>query len=277
MVGIPDHQGVANVGGRLGAMRGPDAFRRVFKKLRGRNPLEKKIDDLGNLTNLSAEVSENHRRAADLIRDGHRKHGLSVVVGGGHDHGFSHLLGIREAMPLRGKGSRLGCLNIDAHLDVRKPAPLISSGSPFYLAIESKVLDPKRFVEFGIQSHCNGPELWSYVEGKSVEVVGMEKLRQGRAVAMFEKSLKKLSAVCDAVVISLDLDAASLAYAPGVSAPQVEGFTGGEIIQMMELAARNRKTVSLGVFELNPEHDTDDQTARLAATAVYHFIEAALF
>jgi formimidoylglutamase len=277
MIGIPDHQGVANVGGRLGAMRGPAAFREIFQKMKGRHPVEKYINDLGDVKGLSAEVSLNHRRAADLIREGHRGHGFSVVVGGGHDHGFSHLLGIREALPKKGRGFRLGCLNIDAHLDVRKPAPLISSGSPFFLAIESHVLDPERFVEFGIQAHCNSAELWDYVDRKGVEVVPLKTLRQGRAVPVFERKLKQLSARCDAVVVSFDLDAASAAYAPGVSAPQAEGFTASEIIEMMEIAGKNKKTVSLGLFELNPEHDADNRTARLAATAAYHFVESALF
>ena len=29
-----------------------------------------------------------------------------------------------------------------------------------------------------------------------------------------------------------------------------------------------------GIFELNPLHDSDQKTARLAATAAYHFIES---
>ncbi|MGZ3688347.1 MAG: arginase family protein, partial [Bdellovibrionota bacterium] len=70
----------------------------------------------------------------------------------------------------------------------------------------------------------------------------------------------------------LDLDAAAEAVAPGVSAPQPEGFSGGEILEMCELAGAAKKVVSLGIFELNPSHDRDDQTARLAAASAYHFL-----
>ena len=41
---------------------------------------------------------------------------------------------------------------------------------------------------------------------------------------------------------------------------------------MVEIAGREKKVVSLGLFELNPEHDIDQRTARLAATLAYHFI-----
>ncbi len=271
IVGIADHQGVMNVGGRIGSADGPAAFRKIFYRLKGSVPVIKNLADDRDVSGLSTDVEKNHRQAADVISAAHGKYRRTVVVGGGHDHGFSHLLGIQESMK---KKTRLGCINIDAHLDCRKPSPQITSGSPFYLALEKKVIDPARLIEFGIQSHCNGPELWEYVEKKKIPVVPFSRLRSGKAVAAFSAALKKLRKHCDAVVVSLDLDAVLEASAPGVSAPQAEGFFPDEIMQMMEIAGADRKVVSLGIFELNPLHDIGERTARLAATAAYHFIEA---
>ena len=31
------------------------------------------------------------------------------------------------------------------------------------------MIEPSRFIEFGIQRHCNAPALWDYVEAKKVE------------------------------------------------------------------------------------------------------------
>src|SRR4029077_4960325 len=91
------------------------------------------------------------------------------------------------------KKVKLGCINIDAHLDVRSVKPLITSGSPFYLALESGVLDAGRFVEFGIQSHCNAPELWDYVEKRKVQIQGLDRLRGGKAAGAFKKALATLA------------------------------------------------------------------------------------
>jgi formimidoylglutamase len=272
IIGIPDHQGVMNVGGRLGAARGPAAFRRIFSRFQGKGNVRALTSDLGDVLELGSDVSVNHERASSFVAASHPQHGASVIVGGGHDHGFSHLRGIYEKV--KSPRYRLGCLNIDAHLDVRKPAPLISSGSPFYLALESGILHPSRFVEFGIQSHCNSPELWKYIEDKKVRVIPFQDLRRNRAVDEFRKALKKLCSMSDGVVVSLDLDAASGAFAPGVSAPQAEGFSSSEIIEMMEIAGYEKKVISLGIFELCPEHDVDHLTARLAATSAYHFIDS---
>ena len=273
LIGIPDHQGVMNVGGRVGAAAGPAAFRRIFQKFQGRDGVLEALVADRDLMDIGLEVSENHHKAAFLIAQSHAAHPLTVVVGGGHDHGHSQLLGLRQAL---GPGIRLGCINIDAHLDVRKPSPLISSGSPFYLAITERVLDPADFIEFGIQPHCNAPELWDFIEANGIQVIAMKDLRHGKAASAFEVALTALSSRCDFVVVSLDLDAAASAYAPGVSAPQSEGFSGSDFLEMMTLAGQNSKVISLGVFELNPEHDIDDRTAKLAATSAYHFIAAAL-
>ncbi len=270
LIGIPDHQGVYNVGGRLGAAHGPHSFRSMLFSLKGKSPIWTSMQDAGNLKAITKDIAHNHQQAANLIQEQHLKTGLSVIVGGGHDHGYSQLLGISKI------DHSIGCINIDAHLDVRKPNPLPGSGSPFYLAIEAGLLHQKNFIEFGIQDHCNAAELWTYVENKKIEVIPMKSLRQGQAVEKFKSSLKKLSAVCNQIVVSLDLDAVASAFAPGVSAPQAEGLTPSEIFEMMEISGQNKKVSSLGIFELNPLHDIEKITSRLAATAAYHFLEEAL-
>lgn len=269
LLGIPDHQGVYNVHGRLGAARGPQAFRDVFRFMKGATAVHQSLIDAGDLAPISRDISNNHRQAAEFILQNHKKTNLSVVIGGGHDHGYSQLLGLSQL------GS-IACINIDAHLDVRKPSPLPSSGSPFYLAIEAGILNKKNFIEFGIQDQCNSPELWEYIESKDIPTVPFKTLRNGNAVKKFKSALEKLSTGHNQVVVSFDLDAVACAFAPGVSAPQSEGFTPSEIIEMMEISGQNKKVCSLGIFELNPLHDVEKSTARLAATAAFHFIEKAL-
>ena len=77
-------------------------------------------------------------------------------------------------------------------------------------------------------------------------------------------------------MISLDLDCAPQSAAPGVSAPQPEGIAVSDLMAMVELAGAHPKVNSLGLFELCPVHDIQDQTAKLAATLAYHFVDAAL-
>jgi arginase family enzyme len=121
------------------------------------------------------------------------------------------------------------------------------------------------------------PVLWDYARKQKVKTVAMTRLRNGKAVSEFRKALQSLKKTCDEVVISLDLDSISLAFCPGVSAPQGEGFTASEVYQMLEIAGADKKVTSLGVFELSPPLDHQNQTARVAAQSVWHFLDAKFF
>jgi len=276
LVSIPDHVGVQNVGGRLGAAFGPRAFDEAFARMNGHLPdvpsLKSEIHQHLTLAPVSPNVEENHAAAAKLVCEAAAGADRTVVVGGGHDHGYSHLAGLRNFL---GPGKRIGCINIDAHLDLRKPNPKISSGSPFYLALEAGILEGPHLVEFGIQSQCNGPDLWRYAHEKNVTIIHFTTCRHSNAISLFTQSLEKLARQVDAVVISVDMDSAAEAFAPGVSAPQSEGFSPSELIEFCEIAGANEKVLSLGIFELNPLHDLGSRTARLAATCAFRYLERA--
>ncbi len=277
-ISIPDHQGVVHVGGRIGAALGPAAAWRIFGRMSGRSPVRETLSGNHTAGPISEKIESNHREARAWVKRFQESHSRTVVVGGGHDLGFPHLQGVQDAIQTKlGRPARIGCINLDAHLDVRKPDPVITSGSPFYLALEAGVLRAEDFVEFGIQSHCNSRALWNFIEDRGVKVIPMNVLRApGAATARFEDELKALSNRCDAIVVSLDLDCIEQASAPGVSAPQAEGFRPSDILEMVELSGKSDKVVSLGIFELNPLFDQDDRTARIAATAAWHFAESAL-
>ena len=271
LIGIPDHEGVLHVGGRLGASGGPRAVRKVMQRFSGEIDVRAKLHDLGDCGPFLPDVEHNLAIAAAQVRVAQSNHPITVVVGGSHEHGYSQLHGVSQALP----GARIGCINIDAHLDVRKPAPTITSGSPFFLALERNVIAPQNLIQFGIQSQANSPALFSYCREKGVQIIEFRELREN-AVARFKTILHSLASRCDALVISLDLDALSEDNCPGVSAPQAEGFSARELMAMLEAAGETPQTRSLGIFELNPLHDVGDRTARLAATAIYRFVSRAL-
>ncbi len=256
----------------MGAALGPSVFRKAFARLSGRESLALRLlkeGDQGDAGPFGEEVEQNHRLSRDLVLKAHQRFPVSVVVGGGHDHAFPHLQGIQEAGVRGKKKPRVGCINIDAHLDVREPSPKITSGSGFYLAVESGVVRPGDLIELGIQSQCNGPILWDYADRKKIKIHPYD----DRCGAAFEKALRELSRRVDAIVISLDLDAILGASAPGVSAPQADGFSPAEVFRMLLSAGKCPKVASLGIFELNPLHDVGDRTAILAATAAFRFLE----
>lgn len=276
VIGFPDEIGVANVRGRLGAKAGPESFLTVFNKMNGLNPVRDRMLR-SELVKMGKNLEKNHQSARKSVSQS-AKDSLVVAIGGGHDYAYSWFSGLMDsAVTASGKSRRIGCINIDAHFDLRSHQPVMTSGSPFRRLIEEGRLSGADLVEFGIQDHCNAKELWDFAKQKKVSVVRMNRIRNGKAVQEFKKALSYLKKKCDSVVISLDLDALSLAYCPGVSAPQAEGFTASEVFQMLEIAGADKKVTSLGVFELAPPLDHQDQTSRVAAQAVWHFLNSKFF
>lgn len=277
VAGYPDDLGIRNVNGRPGAAEGPARFWEFFMKLRGRTPVASALHRR-ELAETGADLERNLTTAValtrELTRELNQKTDALVVVGGGHDYAYPWVKAVVEEL---GPKKKLACLNLDAHFDLRDPFPVMTSGAPFRRLIEEDILDPRRLIEFGIQNHCNAAELWEYAKKKKIQTVPFERLRGGRAVPAFKSALAALSKKSDIVLLSVDLDAMSLAVAPGVSAPQPEGFSAGELYEMLEIAAKNKKVFSLGLFELSPPLDANDATSRLAAQAAWKFLAVKCF
>lgn len=251
LLGAPDDLGVKNVFGRCGAAYGPKFFRTYFN-------FEHCLD-FGDITNTH-DLEQHYLQVAHGIEKIHNQNLKSILIGGGHDYAYSHLLGLKKIVP------KISCINIDAHLDVRPYEPLMTSGSPFRRAIEEGLIEGPELVEFGIQKYANKHNLFQYANQKNIPIYFYESMRQEDKILVFKKALAALKYP---VVLSVDLDAVRISDAPGVSAPSVEGFFSHEVIEMIE-ACRD-KILSLGIFELNPLHDHQNQTSRLAARLAYAF------
>lgn len=273
ILGFPDDLGVKQVGGRPGAAGGPDAFLTVFKKMNGKSPVLQQCDSFLQIK-VGERIEENHHQAKEATCAEYKKKNRTVVVmGGGHDYAYSWIAGIRQAV---GPNKKIAVINLDAHFDLRPYESGMTSGSPFRRLIDEKIIQSQHLYEFGIQNHCNRPELWEFAKSKKIPIITFENIRNQRAVAQFRKTLARAKKAADLVLLSLDLDCISSAFAPGVSAPQSEGLTASEVFQILEIAGADKKVTSLGVFELAPNLDSNGITVRCAAQGVWKFLDKKL-
>jgi formiminoglutamase len=73
-------------------------------------------------------------------------------------------------------------------------------------------------------------------------------------------------------VVSFDMDAVDRAYAPGVSAPAVDGLAVGTWLRAAYAAGRDPAVRGVDVVEVSPPHDPTGSTAALAALTVWHVL-----
>jgi formiminoglutamase len=266
--GFADDTGIKNVGGRIGAAKGPEEIRkRLYKFTLGKPNLP--IYDFGDLQ-PAASIEETLRLAAEFVTQIHKAGHVAIPLGGGHDFGFPQALGLLQA-----KKEAATVINIDAHLDVRPAHKIISSGSPWYLLNEHALFTKtkSKIVEFGIQEHCNAHCLQEYAQKHKFEIFWLPIIRKQKMTipGQLEKILKKQVKQKD-ILISFDIDSVQWQFAPGCSAPQVSGFSQTEALEMALVAGKQKKVRSFGVFEVSPALDSDGRTATLAAHCISEFL-----
>ncbi len=266
--GFADDTGIKNVGGRVGAAKGPEEIRkRLYKFTLGKPKLP--VYDFGDLQPGSS-IEETLRLAAEFVNQIHKAGHIAVPLGGGHDFGFPQALGL-----LSSTNSSTTIVNVDAHLDVRPTHQTISSGSPWYLLNEHPLFKKtkSKIIEFGIQPHCNAKCLQDYAKKHKFAIYWLADLRNQKSniarklEGIFQKQVKQKS-----ILVSFDIDSVQWQFAPGCSAPQVSGFSQQEALEIAFLSGKQKKVKSFGIFEVSPPLDSDGRTATLAAHCIIEFL-----
>ena len=273
ILGVPQDIGVSRNGGRTGAALAPDAIRMALYKLsvsNGRSSISKttRITDFGNIKCDGKSLEQIHDLQKSIVVELLSSGAFVIVFGGGHDIAYPN------GSALASVSESIGIINIDAHTDVRPMIKegddkLAHSGSPFRQLIEDEkvYILPGCFIEFGIQSFAAAEKHIAYVEDSGYEVKMLEEITILGSTNSFEKSLQKVSSA-ESVYCSFDIDGIASCYAPGVSAPSVDGFSPSEIFSFAKAAASNPKCRLIDIVELNPKYDVDNHTAKLSASIV---------
>jgi len=272
IIGAPDDRGVLNVGGRMGASSGPKVIKAGIEKfMMGIDgAIENVCLDRGFDIEPGATIEEGHTALRVAVAKCVRQNAIPVVLGGGHDYGFPHLAGVADAIK-----RPIAVINVDAHLDVQPPEENgITSGSPFYLALETGAVRPGNFVEFGIQEYCNDMKFRDYLKNKKVKIITLDEARRstGGITAAFKKLISEFTKRKFRIVVNFDIDSIQMCQAPGVSSPSVDGFTAAEIFDMARFCGQSKNVASIGFFEFAPYLDINQQTERLVCTALHCYL-----
>ncbi|MFZ1610288.1 MAG: formimidoylglutamase [Chitinophagales bacterium] len=270
ILGFASDEGVARNKGRIGSAAGPQYLRKVLSNLPIHNP-SVSLYDVGTINCVGTQLEKAQVRLAQAVQDILEHNGFPILLGGGHEILFGHFSGTSKHFEKK----KVGIINFDAHLDIRKPKNSgISSGTGFYQAAP----DPKNqendflYLALGIQRSGNTAELFNRVDKLKAEYVLAHDFHL-QNLKKIKEQVQNFLVKADVVCLTLDLDVFSAGIAPGVSAPSAAGILYDYTFQeIMKLLANNNKVVSLDIAELNPNYDIDLQTAKLAAQLIFDWI-----
>lgn len=258
LIGLPDDTGVELNHGRLGARRGPAAFRGALAGYGVAMPLDEPGDarayphvfDAGDVI-AGKDIHETHDRVSQVAEVITRRGLFPIAIGGGHDLTFAFVRGVARVF-----GTMTG-VYLDAHLDVR---PEVGSGMPFRALMETGAAADLHCI--GINPLVTMHDHAEYFRGRGGTIH-----RTPPAAGLGD-----LLAPTRPAFVSLDMDVFDSAYAPGVSALNPCGLSPREVEPLVRTAGRLANVRCFDIMELNPEQDVDGRTARLAAHMFLSFL-----
>jgi formimidoylglutamase len=271
VMGFPYDGGIPS---RPGARFGPRAIREALASF-GSYDGEREVQpvlDLGDVALSGMNGADAHARIEDAARRVFAAGARPVFLGGDHGCTGSILRGLAAARPEIG----LALVNVDAHLDVREydDDAHLSSGTPFRRGMETPILDGSHIAMIGIRRFANSRYYLDYATEQGIRLSPVEDIQTHGAVTVAKAALYRATAGADALYLSIDMDAADAAYAPGVSAPGTGGLTSREMIDVVRTVATDPRLIGADIMETSPPYDPDGRTARLAARLLLEILAA---
>ena len=271
VLGIPYDGGIPS---RPGARFGPRAIRDALASF-GAHDGERDVPpalDLGDLSLPTMNGADAHARIEQAARQVFAAGARPVFLGGDHGITGSLIRGLAAARPQ----AALALVNVDAHLDLREydDDAHLSSGTPFRRALETPVLDGAHVAMIGIRRFANSRYYLDFAAERGIRLSTVEDVQAHGAVTVSKAALYRATTGADALYLSIDMDAADAAFAPGVSAPGTGGLTSREMIDVVRTVAADPRLVGADIMETSPPYDPDGRTARLAARLLLEILAA---
>lgn len=269
IVGIPFDSGTSY---RSGARLGPRAIRESSLLLWGYNnalktkPLDQlRVIDYGDVDVIPVSIDDTmaniQAEVGRLLAAG------ATVISLGGDHSISLPL-------LRAHHARHGPLSLvhlDAHPDTwskefgDRP---YSHGTSFRRAIEEGLLRPGGYVQIGIRGPTTDAGDLKDAERLGARVVGIDEAFEIGIAGVLDVVR---SAVQGPTYLTLDIDSADPAFAPGTGTPEVGGFSSRDLLALVR-GLRGLDLVGFDLVEVSPPYDHGGITAILAANLAFEML-----
>lgn len=251
LIGLREYRGSEN----KGSEKSPDEIRKqLFKLKKGFGDYA--VVDLGNFRN-GPNLEDTYLRLKEVCSYLMEKNIIPVLFGGSHD------LDLGQYYSYENEGKLVSVLNVDNSMDFggqnasEGHLGKIFKHNPNYLF---------SYYQLAYQSY-----LVDQKEMELIDQLAFEAVRLG----VVKENIKDIEPmVRDADMLTFDLSALQVSYAPGASDAKVYGLTGEEACQLSWYAGQNEKLSSVGLYNYDEASDTADRkNAFVIGTMIWYFIE----
>ncbi|MFN8769892.1 MAG: agmatinase [Neisseriaceae bacterium] len=189
-----------------------------------------------------------------------------VCVGGDHTISLPLLRALNRHLK-----KPVSLLHFDAHVDTWKNSfgAAIGHGSPFYHAVEEKLINPQTSVQIGIRSPLD-LHTKKYTNQHGFTIIPALKVHTENDPTSIAKTL--INVLGDnPVYLTFDIDCIDPSQAPGTGSPEPGGLFSWQVLAILEyLIPLN--FVGMDLVEVSPIYDQSGITAHLAANIIWIYL-----
>ena len=188
---------------------------------------------------------------------------IPLIMGG--DHGITWPTATAVADHY-GYG-KVGIVHFDAHADTAPDmrGNLAGHGTPMRRLIESGAVPGRNFVQIGLRGYWPPPDVLDWMQANDLRTHFMAEIRRDGFDVVLERALDEALDQADFLYLSVDVDAADPAFAPGTGTPEPGGLTSSELLRAVRRLAAEVGLVGMDVVEVSPPYDSGNSITALLA------------
>jgi arginase family enzyme len=219
------------------------------------------IVDLGNIEKGNT-VEDTYFAVSTLANYLIKNQIIPVIIGGSQDITYANYRGYDTLE------QTVNIVSVDSKFDIGSTEDELNSRSYLSKIVMDKPNNLFNFSNIGYQTYYNSQE-----ELDLLNSLFFDAFRLGEV-----KDLTKVEPILrDADLVSIDIGSIRQSEAPANNNCSPNGFYGEEICAISRYAGISDKVSSFGIYEYNPKHDRNYQTAHLIAQMIWYFIEGVNF
>lgn len=247
--------------GNYGTGENLDAVRKeLYKLYPGNWPAN--VVDLGDI-HQGNTIEDTYFALKELLSYLLKINIIPVIIGGGQDLTYSNYRAY-DALE-----QTVNIVAVDNKFDLGSIEDELTSQSYLSKVVMNQPANLFNYCNLGYQTYFNSQDEIDLLDSLYFETHRLGEVTNSMQIV--EPVLR------DADIVSVDLSSIKRADAPGNKNATPNGFTGAEICAISRYAGISDKVTSFGIYEYNPRHDENNQTAQLIAQMIWYFVEGVNF
>ena len=240
-----------------GCSTAPNHIRKYLYRLIGFDS-STKIIDLGNLK-IGATTEDTYFALSSILENLMKQNVLPIIIGGSQDLTYANFLAYKNLE------QTVNLVAIDSKFDLGETDEEINSNNFLTKIILHQPNFLFNYSNIGYQSY--------FIDKEQINLISklyFDSYRLGQV----QKNIEEVEPIVrNADILSFDISAIRQSEAPANKNASPNGFYGEQACQITRYAGMSDKLTSIGFYELNPELDSNGQTAHSVAQMIWYFID----